>query len=632
MSLSSLLLHKGKDAAIDKGLDNIFQSTTGLSTSASSQPNASLQRESPKLDKKRKSREAAHAPVDKREKSKRRKTRKVADEDSQENPPEDQQEEHSSTSKPSTSAASKARRVRPETAGSDEDSDDSEKPAFKSTSNPAQQHESSDGDSDDEGHSSELVHESLAKGSRTRSLNGRRAKTKYVPLEETSEQRNARTIFVGNVPVDVVKSRPLQKQFKRHILSFVSSAKIESLRFRSVAFQSPTAELPTLDDNTKGEKGKGKATFGKEKEGRQHDRERAASWRVARGQEDAEEERSKKTFLTPKEKKRIAFIKHEIHSAADAVNAFVVFAHPPPPVADGKHAVTSHNAIIDPYEAARLAVERGDGSVFMAHTIRVDRVGKGDEVGNSAVVADPKATVFVGNLDFASNEEDLRAFFEALAMEERGPPEERENEESEDEEGDEDEGNAVKPRTWVKRVRIIRDKDTQLGKGFAYVQFADRECVDEILALDETRLKFAKRKLRVQRCKTVPGSVKITPKHSRSAVSSSSSAHLKHPSVPFTPSSLPKGDPSLGTKISHLPKEERKKVKAADAERVARRLAKKQAKLLAEKGVKMRAGKERMRERRRPTERKDKASGKEKSKSKGRIRSGKSIARMNTKK
>jgi hypothetical protein len=34
-----------------------------------------------------------------------------------------------------------------------------------------------------------------------------RQKTKYVPKEETREQRNARTIFVGNLPVEIVKSK-----------------------------------------------------------------------------------------------------------------------------------------------------------------------------------------------------------------------------------------------------------------------------------------------------------------------------------------------------------------------------------------------------------------------------------------
>jgi nucleolar protein 12 len=49
------------------------------------------------------------------------------------------------------------------------------------------------------------------------------------------------------------------------------------------------------------------------------------------------------------------------------------------------------------------------------------------------------------------------------------------------------------------------------------------------------------------------------------------------------PSSIPKGDPSLGKRLEHLSKEERKKRKALDADRIARRLAKKRVKAAVEK-------------------------------------------------
>lgn len=135
---------------------------------------------------------------------------------------------------------------------------------------------------------------------------------------------------------------------------------------------------------------------------------------------------------------------------------------------------------MDPYAASHECAEKCDGSVFLGRTLRVDVVKKGavpgaNEEGDGAVrgeaamAGDPKATVFVGNLDFASKEEDLRAFFETLVCEERGKPEEKAG--SEDDIEDEDEDGTTKSRTWVKRVRIIRDRDTQLGKGFAYVQF-----------------------------------------------------------------------------------------------------------------------------------------------------------------
>ena len=73
--------------------------------------------------------------------------------------------------------------------------------------NPPQQppiYSESDSASEDELDPSKLVHESVASGSKSKTGSG---KTKYVPPEETQEQRDARTVFVGNVPVEVVKSR-----------------------------------------------------------------------------------------------------------------------------------------------------------------------------------------------------------------------------------------------------------------------------------------------------------------------------------------------------------------------------------------------------------------------------------------
>lgn len=172
------------------------------------------------------------------------------------------------------------------------------------------------------------------------------------------------------------------------------------------------------------------------------------------------------------------------------MNAYVVFAHPPSAAALAKRPanVPPPAPVMDPYEAAAQCAEKGDGSSFMSRTLRVDVVKKGARPdgnaggsggGERAMVGDPKATVFVGNLDFASKEEDLRTFFETLMREEKGEPgpkrkreggseESDEEDEEEDEESDEEGANS---RTWVSRVRIVRDRDTQLGKGFAYVQF-----------------------------------------------------------------------------------------------------------------------------------------------------------------
>ena len=89
----------------------------------------------------------------------------------------------------------------------------------------------------------------------------------------------------------------------------------------------------------------------------------------------------------------------------------------------------------------------------------------------------------------------------------------------------------------------------------------------------------------------------------------------------------------MGTKISHLSKEERKQVKASDADRVARRLAKKsmaKAKMsLIEKGVK---GGDRERVRKRVGNEKRGAGSDKGKKSGGRVRSQKALSKLNTKK
>lgn len=133
----------------------------------------------------------------------------------------------------------------------------------------------------------------------------------------------------------------------------------------------------------------------------------------------------------------------------------MVFAHPHPDRPKNVAPIT------DPYEAATLALN-ANGSTFMERTIRVDTMRDPSQVALKDAVsalsrrdawlpsgADPKKSVFVGGLDYAAKEQDVRAFFEALLTTERGAAEE----------------------SWVQEVRIVRDKDTQLGKGFGYVHF-----------------------------------------------------------------------------------------------------------------------------------------------------------------
>ncbi len=57
--------------------------------------------------------------------------------------------------------------------------------------------------SDNDGDLDKLVHESLTK----KDKKTRAPKTKYVPSEEVAEQRDQRTIFVGNLPIEVASKR-----------------------------------------------------------------------------------------------------------------------------------------------------------------------------------------------------------------------------------------------------------------------------------------------------------------------------------------------------------------------------------------------------------------------------------------
>lgn len=158
----------------------------------------------------------------------------------------------------------------------------------------------------------------------------------------------------------------------------------------------------------------------------------------------------------------------------DSVNAYVVFAHPLPDDGTRPSNLPPLPPAMDPYDAASLAADKCDGTVFLERTIRVDVVKKGvgsGQVKGGEIYGDPKRTLFVGSLDFASKEEDLRIFFEGLLSAERGPPPEADSDEEEEAQS----GTMAKSSSWVKRVRIIRDKDTLLGKGFAYVQFVVRQ-------------------------------------------------------------------------------------------------------------------------------------------------------------
>ncbi|EJD08288.1 uncharacterized protein FOMMEDRAFT_144269 [Fomitiporia mediterranea MF3/22] len=538
MSLSNLLTSK----AVDEGLDDIFKSSAGPSSAASTVPAKSTSAA--------KKRSLDGTTEDKTVKTSQKKPR-VSTSSVTKN--DENKTQHKKQSKEGKRAEVKEEtNINEVNAGS------------------------SDDDDDDDARFSIPQHESL-KRSEKRKKEGTK-KVKYVPEGETKEWRDARTIFIGNLPVAVVKSKPLTKQLKRHILSYIPSAEIESIRYRSIAFSNPTATLEEETDEKVSRKQK-------------RQQKRTADWRAQKEdanhvskQEKEEEENKKgeKSYMTPAEKRRLAAIKGELHEhSAATTNAYTVFAYPVPTESDEYKPPVPRKEVMDPFAAAREAVNKINGTFFAEHMLRVDFVKKPADVQTSSestaavgALTDPKQSVFVGNLDFATSEDDLRAFFEEVMCEERGQP-------SSDMNVEDGKADTLQKAKWVTRVRVVRDRETQLGKGFAYVQFSDRECVDEVLALESDKLKFAKRTLRLQRCKS--GSAKAAKPQSSPSTPKVTSGTTINPRSRPSAIDLPKGDPTLGQRIASLPKESRKQAKAADPTRVARRLAKKKARMAMEK-------------------------------------------------
>lgn len=108
-----------------------------------------------------------------------------------------------------------------------------------------------------------------------------------------------------------------------------------------------------------------------------------------------------------------------------------------------------------------------------------------------------------------------------------------------------------------------------------------------MLSLDKKNLQFSKRTLRVERCKTLPAKKPSVPTSNSAADPKAATAapakraeRAPYPKV----TAIPKGDPLLGDKLKDLSKEDRKVAKAEDADRLARRLAKKKNRVAMEHG------------------------------------------------
>ncbi|KAJ3276758.1 Nucleolar protein 12 [Terramyces sp. JEL0728] len=133
-----------------------------------------------------------------------------------------------------------------------------------------------------------------------------------------------------------------------------------------------------------------------------------------------------------------AFIAKKLHDKRESLNAYIVFKE---------------------NKGAKNALSL-NGTIFMDHHIRVDIAEKKQEKQR-----DSKRSVFVGNLPFDIADEQVWKFFEDIGE--------------------------------IENVRIIRDRKTNVGKGFGYVQFKEKASVVLALKLNDNELEG--RKMRVTR-------------------------------------------------------------------------------------------------------------------------------------
>eukprot|EP01031_Cornospumella_fuschlensis_P032457 gene32457-39245_t len=117
-------------------------------------------------------------------------------------------------------------------------------------------------------------------------------------------------------------------------------------------------------------------------------------------------------------------------------------------------------------ESVAKAIKAMDNTVLEGRHLRVDKIPPS--------VLDNQTTVFVGNLPRLADEEELREFFTQQLAEVGG-------------------------NDAVRCVRLVRDKDTQEGRGFGYVQLSSRQVAARALGLEGAKFKD-KHALRIRKC------------------------------------------------------------------------------------------------------------------------------------
>jgi nucleolar protein 12 len=166
--------------------------------------------------------------------------------------------------------------------------------------------------------------------------------------------------------------------------------------------------------------------------------------------------------------KKAAFAKKELmDDTTSSTNAYVVYSSE---------------------AAARVAATKLNGTVVL------DRHLRADYAAHPGVV-DHRRCIFVGNLSFVDKEN-----VENTNEAEGGKP--RRSKAKEPADAEEGLWRTFSRAGAVESVRVVRDKETRVGKGFAYVQFKDENGVEAALLYNDKKFPpMLPRKLRVMRAK-----------------------------------------------------------------------------------------------------------------------------------
>jgi nucleolar protein 12 len=166
--------------------------------------------------------------------------------------------------------------------------------------------------------------------------------------------------------------------------------------------------------------------------------------------------------------KKAAFVKKELmDDTTSSTNAYVVYSSE---------------------AAARVAATKLNGTVVL------DRHLRADYAAHPGVV-DHRRCIFVGNLSFVDKEN-----VENTNEAEGGKP--RRSKAKEPADAEEGLWRTFSRAGAVESVRVVRDKETRVGKGFAYVQFKDENGVEAALLYNDKKFPpMLPRKLRVMRAK-----------------------------------------------------------------------------------------------------------------------------------